>query len=167
MMEMFRGIYRALRRGQEPAVAAIIRARGSTPRTSGSGLIIYPDGAISGTIGGAGLTNRGRLHRHDGKGGMREFLRGDENQARTIPVEDPFIRLDADTPQDLLRLKEMMPGSRFAAAAFDKSLGCLYRFNVRGGHVIFGTAAGKPPADQFLAVIFQVDLHLRKPCRRQ
>jgi CTP:molybdopterin cytidylyltransferase MocA len=52
------------------------------------------------------------LLRHDGQGGLREFLRGYENQAISIPVEDPFILLDADTPQDLLRLEEMMPGRR-------------------------------------------------------
>jgi CTP:molybdopterin cytidylyltransferase MocA len=52
------------------------------------------------------------LRRHDGKGGLREFLRGYENQAISIPVEDPFIRLDADTPQDLLGLKKMMLGRR-------------------------------------------------------
>ncbi len=50
------------------------------------------------------------LLRYDGKGGLREFLRGYENQAVSIPVEDPFIRLDADTPQDLARLEEMMLG---------------------------------------------------------
>ncbi len=50
------------------------------------------------------------LLRYDGKGGLREFLRGYENQAVSISVEDPFIRLDADTPQDLSRLEEMMLG---------------------------------------------------------
>jgi CTP:molybdopterin cytidylyltransferase MocA len=50
------------------------------------------------------------LLRHDGKGGLREFLRCYDNQAISIPVEDPFIRMDADTPTDLLRLTEMMPG---------------------------------------------------------
>ena len=43
-----------------------------------------------------------------GDGGLREFLRGFEKQAISIPVEDPFIRLDADTPEELLRLKELM-----------------------------------------------------------
>ncbi len=46
---------------------------------------------------------------YDGKGGLREFLRGHDAQAITIPVADPFIRQDADTPQDLSRLKAMMP----------------------------------------------------------
>lgn len=44
---------------------------------------------------------------YSGRGGLREFLRGYENQAISIPVEDPFIRLDADTPNDLLLLREM------------------------------------------------------------
>jgi CTP:molybdopterin cytidylyltransferase MocA len=57
------------------------------------------------------------LLRHDGKGGLREFLRDYENQAISMPVEDPFIRMDADTPIDLLRLKEMMPGTSRAIEA--------------------------------------------------
>ncbi len=51
-----------------------------------------------------------RILSYEGQGGMREFLRGCEAQAISIPVADPFIRLDADTPRDLLRLKEMLPG---------------------------------------------------------
>ena len=49
---------------------------------------------------------------YEGKGGLRKFLRGYEKQARSIPVEDPFTRLDADTPQDLSRLKQMMHDRR-------------------------------------------------------
>ena len=49
---------------------------------------------------------------YDGKGGLREFLRAYDSQAVSIPVEDPFIRLDTDTPQDLSRLEEMMLGRR-------------------------------------------------------
>ena len=55
--------------------------------------------------------------RYSGNGGLREFLQSYENQATSIPVEDPFIRLDADTPQDLLRLKKMISGRRLANEA--------------------------------------------------
>jgi CTP:molybdopterin cytidylyltransferase MocA len=48
------------------------------------------------------------LLRYDGQGGLRAFLRAYDRQAISIPVEDPFIRQDADTPQDLLRLEEAM-----------------------------------------------------------
>ena len=44
---------------------------------------------------------------YSGQGGLREFLRRYENQAISIPVEDPFIRLDADTPKELSLLGEM------------------------------------------------------------
>ena len=47
---------------------------------------------------------------YEGQGGLREFLRRYEAQSISITVEDPFIRLDADTPPDLLRLEEMMTG---------------------------------------------------------
>jgi CTP:molybdopterin cytidylyltransferase MocA len=54
---------------------------------------------------------------YDGRGGLREFLRSYENQAISIPVDDPFIRLDADTPQDLLRLKAMVHKGNCAIGA--------------------------------------------------
>jgi xanthine dehydrogenase accessory factor len=55
MNEIFYEICRALLIGQELAVATIISDRGSTPRTSGSRMIVYPDGDISGTIGGGAV----------------------------------------------------------------------------------------------------------------
>jgi xanthine dehydrogenase accessory factor len=55
MMEMFREIHQSLRNGRELAVAAIISDNGSTPRRSGSKMIVYPNGAISGTIGGGAV----------------------------------------------------------------------------------------------------------------
>jgi CTP:molybdopterin cytidylyltransferase MocA len=45
-----------------------------------------------------------------GDGGLRAVLRRHEEQSITVPVDDPYIRLDADTPEDLLRLKDMMLG---------------------------------------------------------
>ncbi|KPJ97871.1 MAG: hypothetical protein AMJ60_10065 [Desulfobacterales bacterium SG8_35] len=52
MRELFQEIYESLVSGNELAVATIISDRGSTPRTSGSGMVVYRDGRISGTIGG-------------------------------------------------------------------------------------------------------------------
>lgn len=43
---------------------------------------------------------------YGGQGGMRELLRGHENHALSISVEDPFIRRDVDTRKDLLRIRE-------------------------------------------------------------
>jgi hypothetical protein len=43
---------------------------------------------------------------YDGQSGLRGFLRGYENQAISIPVEEPFIRLDADTRKDLVMIRE-------------------------------------------------------------
>ena len=52
MTEMFDEICKALRRGEELAVVTIIDDSGSTPRNSGSRMIVFPDGRTSGTIGG-------------------------------------------------------------------------------------------------------------------
>ena len=55
MREIFDEIYQALLNGQELAVASIISDKGSTPRSSGSKMIVYPNGDISGTIGGGAV----------------------------------------------------------------------------------------------------------------
>ena len=52
---MFHEICQALLNGQELAVATIISHAGSTPRSSGSKMIVYPNGDISGTIGGGAV----------------------------------------------------------------------------------------------------------------
>ncbi len=55
MSAMFHQIHQALLDGRELAVATIIGDRGSTPRTSGSKMIVYRNGGISGTIGGGAV----------------------------------------------------------------------------------------------------------------
>ena len=55
MREIFDKIYQTLLNGQEITVATIISDRGSTPRNSGSKMIVYPNGDISGTIGGGAV----------------------------------------------------------------------------------------------------------------
>lgn len=34
------------------AVATVVKAKGSSPREPGAGMLVYPDGEISGTVGG-------------------------------------------------------------------------------------------------------------------
>ncbi len=55
MTEMFHEICQALRRGEELAVATIINDSGSTPRNSGSRMVVFADGRTSGTIGGGAV----------------------------------------------------------------------------------------------------------------
>ena len=55
MGEQFHKIYQALASGQAIAVATIVSDAGSTPRSSGSKMIVYPNGNISGTIGGGAV----------------------------------------------------------------------------------------------------------------
>lgn len=55
MTEIFQEIYHSLREGKELVLATIASSSGSTPRTSGSKMIVYGDGRISGTIGGGAV----------------------------------------------------------------------------------------------------------------
>jgi xanthine dehydrogenase accessory factor len=52
MSELFSKMYQSLQLGKEIVVATIISKSGSTPRTSGSKMLIFGDGSSEGTIGG-------------------------------------------------------------------------------------------------------------------
>ncbi len=54
-MHILKKIYQSLVDGQEVVVATIISDSGSTPRTSGSKMLIFSDGRILGTIGGGAV----------------------------------------------------------------------------------------------------------------
>ncbi len=50
--EVFQELGRLEEGGSKAVLATITRARGSTPRKTGSQMIVYPDGTLKGTIGG-------------------------------------------------------------------------------------------------------------------
>jgi len=51
-LEFFEKVIDIREKGERAAVATIIRTKGSTPRSTGAKMIIFPDGKIHGTIGG-------------------------------------------------------------------------------------------------------------------
>jgi xanthine/CO dehydrogenase XdhC/CoxF family maturation factor len=51
-LEMITRILEIKNSNQKAALATVIRTKGSTPRKVGAKMIVYPDGAIEGTIGG-------------------------------------------------------------------------------------------------------------------
>ena len=55
MDNLLSGIYLSLKNGEEVVVATIVTVSGSTPRTSGSRMVVYQDGQTNGTIGGGGV----------------------------------------------------------------------------------------------------------------
>lgn len=55
MDNLLSGIYRSLQKGEEVVVATVVSVSGSTPRTSGSRMVVYRDGSIEGTIGGGAV----------------------------------------------------------------------------------------------------------------
>ncbi len=55
---ILRELVAAIEAGKSVAVATIIRRAGSSPRDVGAKMLIYPDGAIYGTIGGGKFENR-------------------------------------------------------------------------------------------------------------
>jgi xanthine dehydrogenase accessory factor len=55
MTDLWTEILQCLERGEPVVVATVVGHSGSTPRTSGSKMLVYSDGRISGTVGGGAL----------------------------------------------------------------------------------------------------------------
>ena len=58
MIELLETALEALRIGETVALATIVRAKGSTPRATGTKMLVYPDGRFLGTIGGGEMEKR-------------------------------------------------------------------------------------------------------------
>jgi len=52
MRQLYEAALEATRNGETVALATIVRAQGSTPRATGSKMLVFRDGTIKGTIGG-------------------------------------------------------------------------------------------------------------------
>ncbi len=60
-----RAALQALERGETVALATVVQVRGSAPRHAGARMLVWPDGHIAGTIGGATLEERVIQHAHE------------------------------------------------------------------------------------------------------
>lgn len=69
-------------RGDGGVLCTVIRTQGSSPRHAGSKMLVYPDGAISGTIGGGEMESRVI---HD----ALEALSGGETRVLSYSLRDP------------------------------------------------------------------------------
>ncbi len=65
--EVLTELVKALERGDEVALVTIVAAQGSTPQRVGAKMLVYPDGRMSGTIGGG-------CYENDALGKAREAL---------------------------------------------------------------------------------------------
>lgn len=58
VMTIFEELHALERRGAGGVLCTVIRTQGSSPRHSGAKMLVYPDGRISGTIGGGEMESR-------------------------------------------------------------------------------------------------------------
>lgn len=57
-MDLYKRLAELERRGEEVALATVIRSRGSVPRRVGSKMLVFPDGHIEGSVGGGEMESR-------------------------------------------------------------------------------------------------------------
>lgn len=62
MKQFFLSMHNALKSGQDIVFCSIIQSSGSTPRGVGAAMAVFPDGSISGTIGGGPIEYQSILH---------------------------------------------------------------------------------------------------------
>ena len=58
MLDIYQELADLIARQGTAAYCVIVSAKGSTPRNAGSKMLVYPDGSISGTVGGGELEQR-------------------------------------------------------------------------------------------------------------
>lgn len=57
-MSVYQALAELEKRNGAGALCTVVRSRGSTPRHTGSKLLVYPDGSFIGTVGGGEMENR-------------------------------------------------------------------------------------------------------------
>jgi xanthine dehydrogenase accessory factor len=81
--EVLTELVKALERGEEVALVTIVAAQGSTPQRVGAKMLVYPDGRISGTIGGG-------CYENDALGKAREALLARKPRLVKYDLTDDF-----------------------------------------------------------------------------
>ena len=68
MKALFEELSNVLAKGEEAVLVTIIASSGSTPRGTGSRMLVRQDGSIKGTVGGGAVEYQAILHGHGGHG---------------------------------------------------------------------------------------------------
>lgn len=81
----------------------------ATPSGGAAGVFIPEHGGIPGHPPLLGAQLRRAIREADPPGGLRELLGAHDAATVRVPVDDPGVLLDADTPEDLARIRERAP----------------------------------------------------------
>jgi len=81
-MTLFRALADLEQSNEAGALCTIIKSQGSTPRHTGSKMLVYPDGSIVGTVGGGELENRAIAE-------AQESIRDGKPRLLTYSMSDP------------------------------------------------------------------------------
>lgn len=73
-VEVMQAALQAVARGETVALATVVRVRGSAPRHEGARLVVWPDGRLCGTVGGATLEQKVIEHAQEALGEGRSRL---------------------------------------------------------------------------------------------
>ncbi len=83
-----RSALEALERGERLAMATVVQARGSAPRHAGARMLVWPDGHIIGTVGGATLEERVIQHAREAlessRSRLEKYIFSTENDPESV-----------------------------------------------------------------------------------
>lgn len=84
MISVFQAVAELEAKNGAGALCMVVRSKGSTPRGTGSKMLVYPDGSIVGTVGGGEMENRiiaeARQAIQDGRARMLEYSMSDPSR---------------------------------------------------------------------------------------
>ena len=93
----------ALERGEMVALATVVQVRGSAPRHAGARMLVWPDGHIIGTVGGATLEERVIQHAQEAlqanSSRLEKYLFSTENNPESVGLCGGEVLVSIETLQ--------------------------------------------------------------------
>jgi len=153
-MSVFQALARLENENGAGALCMVVSSKGSTPRNTGSKMLVYPDGSIVGTVGGGEMENRviaeARQAILDGKPKLLEYNMADPKRGDPgICGGQLEVYVEPLTPNPTMVIIGVGHVGK-AVAGLAKWLG--YRVVVNDDRPGFCTPEMAPDADQYVPV---------------
>jgi xanthine dehydrogenase accessory factor len=161
-----RSALQALERGERVAMATVVQARGSAPRHAGARILVWPDGHIVGTVGGATLEERVIQHAQEAlqssRSRLEKYIFSTENDPESVGLCGGEVLVSIEVLQPAPTL--MIIGAGHVALALSQMAPVLeMRLVVVDDRAEFLTAERFPQAVQRIHVHYERESEALEP----